>query len=129
MKDIMHDNFERNAWYQAEKFSSAWIWTCPKDHKRQNNIQFLIVAQTYFGVRQKCLRGLAGQSIHQKSGEGNREDKISTCDLYGENLVKATLPGPGLTYRHDEINNQMHTIIKQSSMVSQLEIEDYLIRK
>ena len=59
-----------------------------------NNKQFLVVAQTYFSVRQECLRGLEGQSIRQKLG-GGRENIISTCDPYRENLVKATLPGSG----------------------------------
>ena len=46
-----------------------------------------------------------------------------------ENLVKAKLPGSGWTYHYDEINSQIHRIIRQSGMVNQLEIEDYFIRK
>ena len=82
-----------------------------------NEKQFPVVAQTYFGVRQKCLRGLEGQTIQQKYG-GGKEDIISTCDPYGENLVKATLPRSGWTYYHDEINCQIHMIIRQTCMVS-----------
>jgi hypothetical protein len=44
-------------------------------------------------------------------------------------LVKVTLPESGWTYHHDEINNQVHKIIRQSGMISQIEVEDYFIRK
>jgi hypothetical protein len=63
LKEIRHDNFERKAWYQADKFRSAWIWTCPKDYNKLNGKQFPAVAQTYFGDRQECMRGLEGESI------------------------------------------------------------------
>ena len=69
-----------------------------------------------------------GLDIRQKSG-GGREDKRIAYDAYGENLVKATLPGSGWTYHHDAINNVIHKIIRQSGMESQLEIEDYFINK
>jgi hypothetical protein len=54
---------------------------------------------------------------------------ISTCNPFGGNLVKATLLGSGWTYHHEEINNEIHGIIKQYGKVSQLEIEDCFIRK
>ena len=54
---------------------------------------------------------------------------ISTYEPFGENSVKAALLGSGRTYHYDEINNQIHKIIKQSCKVSQLKIEDYFIRK
>jgi len=60
---------------------------------------------------------------------GDRDDKVTQSDPYGENLVKAALPGSDWTYHHDEINGQIHIIIRQSGMVGQLEIEDYFIRK
>ena len=60
---------------------------------------------------------------------GGRDVKISTCDLLGENLVKAVLPGLGWTYHHDEINQQILRIIRPSGIVSQLEIENYFICK
>ena len=44
-------------------------------------------------------------------------------------MVKATLPCLGWTYHHDEINKQMHKIVRQSGMGSQVEVEDYFIRK
>jgi hypothetical protein len=92
LKDIAHNNFERQAWYQLDKFISAWVWSCPKEHCRLNDIQFpIVVAQTYFGVRRECLRRLKGQTIHQKS-EGGRDDIVTRCDPYGDNLVKASLP-------------------------------------
>jgi len=74
------------------------------------------------------LAGLGGAFDPAKPG-GDREDRISTCDPLGENLVKATLPGSVWTDHHDEINNQIHRISRQSGMVSKLEIEDYLTRK
>ena len=79
-------------------------------------------------MRQEYLRGQEGQDIHQKL-EGVRDDKIVTCDPYGENLARAVLPGSGWTYHHDEINLQIHRIVRQSGMVSQMEIEDYFVRK
>ena len=55
---------------------------------------------------------------------------IITCDPYGENLVKAVLPRSRWMYHHDETNQQIHMIVKQSSMVSQMmETEDYFVRK
>jgi hypothetical protein len=53
-----------------------------------------VVAQTYFGVAQECLKGLVGKAIQQKSG-GGREVKIARCDEFGENLVKANLSKSG----------------------------------
>ena len=44
-------------------------------------------------------------------------------------MVKATLPGSRWTYHHDEINNQVHKIIRQTGMDSQIEVEDHFIRK
>jgi hypothetical protein len=128
LKDRVHNNFERNAWYQSQKFSIAWVWTCPKEHSWLNARQFSVVAHTYFGVRQEYLRGLEGKSIQQKAG-GGKDDIISVCNPFGENLVNATLPGTGWTYHHDEINNQIHKIVRQSGMVYQVEVEYYVIRK
>ena len=39
------------------------------------------------------------------------------------------MPRSGWTKHHDEINNQVHKIIWQSGMASQVEVEDYFIRK
>jgi hypothetical protein len=58
-----------------------------------NARQLPIVAQTYFGVAQECLEGMVGQKILQKSGRGGRSQRETICDAFGENLVKATLPG------------------------------------
>ena len=60
---------------------------------------------------------------------GGRDDKATLCDAHGENLVKATLPGSGRTYHHDEINQQIHMIIRQSGMTSELEIEHCFTKK
>ncbi len=108
--------------------SGVWVCTCPKEYCRLNARQFPVVAQTYLGVRQECLRGLEGLDIQQKWG-GGRYDRIITCDPFGENLAKATLPGARWTYHHDEVNQQIHRMVRQSGMVSQMEIEDYFIRK
>ena len=43
--------------------------------------------------------------------------------------MEAKLPGSGWTYHYDAINNVIHKIIRQSGMESQLEIEDYFIKK
>jgi len=51
------------------------------------------------------------------------------CDVYDENLVKATLPGSGRTYHHDAINLQIHKIAQHACMTSDMEIEDYFMRK
>ena len=91
-------------------------------------MQFPVVAQMYFGVRQECLRGLEGLDIQHMSGEG-RDDMKMTCDPFGENLVKATLPGARWTYHHDEVNQQIQKMVRQSRMVSQMKIEDFFIRK
>jgi len=87
-----------------------------------------VVAHTYFGIRQKCLRSLEGLEIQHKS-EGGRENRIVTSDPYGDNLVKTVLPGSKWTYHHDEINQQIHIIVRQSDIISQLEIEDYFVHK
>ncbi len=65
----------------------------------------------------------------QKSGRRGQQQREMRCDAYGENLVKATLPEGGWTYHHDGINLQLHKIFRQSSMTSDLEIEDYFLRK
>ncbi len=51
------------------------------------------------------------------------------CDSYGENLVKATLPGGGWTYHHNGINLKLRRIFRQLSMTSDMEVEDYFLRK
>ncbi len=72
---------------------------------------------------------MVGQKILQKSGRGGRIQRETTCDAYGENLVKATLPGGGWTYHHDNINVQLHRIFRQAGMTSDVEVEDYFMRK
>ena len=49
--------------------------------------------------------------------------------MYGENLVKATLPGGGWTYHHNGINLQIHNIFRQSGMCNDMEVKDYFLRK
>jgi hypothetical protein len=49
---------------------------------------------------------------------GGREVRIITCDPFGENLVKATLPGAGWTYHPDEVKKQIHRMVRQSSTVN-----------
>ncbi len=44
------------------------------------------------------MEGLKGQPILQKSWRKERRCMEAVCDVYGENLVKATLPGGGWTY-------------------------------
>ena len=44
-------------------------------------------------------------------------------------MVKTTLLGSGMTYHHDEIDHQVHKIIRQFGMVNKLEIENYFIHK
>ncbi len=72
--------------------SKTWVATFPKDHIGLNARQFPVVSQTYFGVGQTCMVGLVGQKIRQKARRGKLE-RETECDAYGENLVKATLPG------------------------------------
>jgi hypothetical protein len=55
--------------------------------------------------------------IQQKSG-GGKEDIRITFDPYGENLVKATLPGASWTYHLDEENQLIHMMVRHSGMVS-----------
>jgi hypothetical protein len=71
---------------------------------------------------------LEGRTIQRKA-RGGIDDMVVECDPYGESLVKASLLGLGWTYHHDEVNDQIHMIIEQYGMVSQIEIEDYFIRK
>jgi hypothetical protein len=78
---------------QCERSSIAWVTACPKEHIALNAEQFPIVAQIYFGEAQECLEGTVGQKILQKSGMGGRSHRETICDAFGENLVKATLPG------------------------------------
>jgi len=58
-----------------------------------------------------------------------RRSRENTCDAYGENLVKATLTGGGWTHLYDGINLQLHKIFRQSGMVSDMEVEDFFLRK
>jgi hypothetical protein len=94
LKNKSHDNFERKAWYKSDKFNNVWIWTCPKEHNWLNARRFPVVEHTYYGVIQEGLRGLEGGSTKVMRWE-IREDTTSTCDPFGENLVKANLHGSG----------------------------------
>jgi len=114
---------------QIDRSSSAWVTTCPKEHSALNAKQFPVMAQTYFRVPQQCLEGMVGQAILQKSGKRGGQQRETLCDPYGENLVKATLPGGGWTYHHNGINLQLHRIFRQSDMTSDMEVEDYFIKK
>ncbi len=51
MRGKQHDDFERKAWMQRDKSSSAWVTSCLKEHISLNKNQFQVVCQTYFGVR------------------------------------------------------------------------------
>ena len=51
------------------------------------------------------------------------------CDAFGENLVKATLPGAGWTLHHDAINLQIHRVARHTGMVSTMEVEEYFLRR
>ena len=129
MKEMGHSEFQRKAWMQIDRSSSAWVTACPKEQSALNARQFQVVAQTYFGVPQQCLEGVVGQAMLQKSGRRGRQRRETPCDPYGENLVKATLPGGGWTYHHNDINLQLHRIFRQSSTTSDMEVEDYFLRK
>ena len=104
MREMEHAEFQRKAWMQIDRSSSAWVTTCPKEHIALNARQFSVVAHTYFGVAQQCLERVVGQTILQKSGRRGKHPRETVCDPYGENLVKATLPGGGWTYHHNGIN-------------------------
>ena len=77
---------------QSDMNDNAWVTICPKEHSSLNAGQFPVVCQTDFGVPQTCLEGLHGQPILQKSGRRVRRNRETECDVYGESLVKATLP-------------------------------------
>jgi len=104
MRGKQHTDFGRKAWMQSDRSSIAWVIACPKEHDSLNAGQFPVVCQTYFGVPQTCLEGLKGHHILQKFGRKGRRSRETECDVYGENLVKATLPSGGWTYHHNGIN-------------------------
>ena len=106
-------DFVRKAWMQSDKTIIAWVTACRKEHIGLNPRQFPVVVPTDFGARQHCLKGLKGIYIRQKAGVW-RKNQETKCDAYGENLVKATLPGAGWTINHDAINIQVHRIARQS---------------
>ena len=72
--------------------------------------------------------GLVGRHIRQKAGRG-KEAKETECDAYGENLIKATLPGAGWALHHDAINLKVHKIARQSGMTSLMEVGDFFMRR
>jgi hypothetical protein len=129
MKEMRHSEFQRKAWMQIDRSSNAWVTACPKENIALNASKFPVVAQTYFGVPQQRLEGVVGQAILQKSGRRGRQLRETVCDPYGEILVKATLPGGGWTYHHNGIILQLHRIFRQSCMTSDMEVEDYFLRK
>ena len=129
MKGNQQEDVERKAWMQSDRNSNAWVTTCPKEHNSPNAGQFHVVCQTYFGVPQTSMERLQGQTILQKSGRRGRRNRDTECDVYGENLIKATLPGGGWTYHHNGINLQLHNIFMQSGMFNDMEVEDYFLRK
>ena len=105
IKSKDHTDFGRKAWIQAHRMSNSWVTACPKEHNALNARQFPVVAQTYFRVGLSYLVGLVGQTIRQKVGRGISV-RDTECDAYGENLVKASLPGVGWALHHDAINLQ-----------------------
>ncbi len=115
MRGKQHDDFGRKAWMHCDMSSSAWVASCPKEHSSPNKSQFPTVYKTYFGVPQTCLAGLKGHPILQKSGRKGKRSRETGCDVFGENLVKATLPGGGWTYHHNVINLQLHKIFIKNS--------------
>jgi hypothetical protein len=129
MKELEHSEFQRKAWMQIDMASSAWVTACPKEHSALNARQFPVMAQTYFGVPQQCLEGVVGQAMLQKSCKRGRHLRETLCDPYGENRVKATLPGGGWTYHDNGINLQLHRIFRQSCMTNDMEVEDCILRK
>ncbi len=80
MKDLGRTEFQRKAWMQIDKSSSAWVTACPNKHTALNARQFPIMAQTYFGVAQQCLKGMVGQAILQKSGKKGQPMRETVCD-------------------------------------------------
>ena len=98
MRSKQQEVFGRKAWMQSDLNSGAWVTTCPKEHISLNAGKFHVVCKTYFGVPHTCLEGLKRHPILQKSGRKGRRNRETECDVYGENLVKATLPGGGWTY-------------------------------
>ena len=112
-----------------DKSSSAWVTACPKERSALNSRPFPVVAHTYFGVAQQCLEGVVGHAILQKLGKMDKQPRETLCDPYGENVIKATLPGGGWTYHHTGINLQLHRIFRQSGMTSDMVVEDYFLRK
>jgi hypothetical protein len=89
---------------------------------------FPVVVQAYFGVGQRCLVGLVGRQIRQKAGRG-KDVRDTECDAYGENLIKATLPGARWTLHHDAINLQVRRTARQSGMTSSMEVGDFFMRR
>ena len=87
-----------------------------------------MVVQTFFGVGQQCLVELVGRQIQLKAGRG-KDARDAQCDAYGENLVKAKLPGAGWALHHDAIDLQVHMIGRQSGMVSSMEVGDFFMRR
>jgi len=129
MKGKHHADFGRKAWMQCYRNINAWVTSCPKEHKSLNAGQLPVICQTYFGVPQTCLEGVKGHPILQKSGRKGRRNRETECYVYGENLVKATLPCGGWTYHHNGISLQLQRIFRQSGMVNDMEVEDYFLRK
>jgi len=80
-------DFGRKAWMQSDKSKSAWVTVCPKEHNGLNPRLFPVVVQTYFGVRQRCLKGMEGLYIRQKSGrkeEGSGDKMRRVREKSGE---------------------------------------------
>ena len=46
-----HTNFERKAWLQSDKKNNAWVWACPRGDLMLNARWFIVVIQTFFGVK------------------------------------------------------------------------------
>ncbi len=60
---------------------------------------------------------------------GTWEAVETECDAYGENLIKATLPGARWALHHDAFNLQVHRIARQPGKTSPMEVEDLFMRK
>jgi hypothetical protein len=75
------------------------------------------------------MLGRIGRTYDKAESRKRDVIKGDGCYVFGENLVKATLPRAGWTLHHDAINLQIHRVARQSGMISTMEVEEYFLRR
>ena len=96
---VAYDDWRRIAWFNCDKFSTAWVTTLPDFWGRLDNNAVTYVCAAYWGLPQPMVQAPLGNKIQSKKGG-------TVCE-YGIDLVRYRHPGPGWDRHHDSLNHHI----------------------